>query len=239
MTAVPQMPSFALAGRWLALISILAAAPPARYVYSQAMSWGAGAGASFQRLSLESPLPEWAMSGLVFPSLLVYSEIPLPGIEGPLGERLSLLAGTRYNRQSGRIDWTFLVGDPVQQFEGDFTLRQHYLSLPIWLNFRPGGPIWLVGGVEPGVLLFADKVSRTTAPATAASHREEAVADDLRRLHLALRAGAGISVGTHARLLVSYVAGLTSAKIDADRPVLISDWRTREWELMLLFRLRE
>ncbi len=205
---------------------------------AQGVRWGVAAGASLQRLALEEPLPEWDDTGLVFPTLMAYMERSLTGIDGPLGRRLHLLAGIRYNRQAGRIDWTFTVGQPPQQFEGQFTLRQHYVSVPVWLRLDLGGsPLFLVAGPEVGVLVAANKESQTLAPVASRSDRTESVADQLRRMHVALRGGVGAALTPRVRLLAVLGVGLSDIKDGVEQTVLVTDWRTREWEVMLMYRL--
>ncbi|MDZ4699866.1 MAG: outer membrane beta-barrel protein [Rhodothermales bacterium] len=217
-------------------MSMFAAALPAELAAQPRL--GMGAGASYQQLALDAPLPEWSDTGLLFPTGLVFAEWPLSGIDGPLGERLHVVSGLRYNRQSGQIDWAFVVGAPAQEFTGTFTLKQHFVSVPLWLRLDLGrSPLFVLAGPEVGLLVGAKKESRTLTPEASRSSQEVAVGDELRRVNVALRGGLGAAITPRLRLVASYVAGLSPAKRDAEQPVLISDWQTRELELLLLVRL--
>ncbi|MEZ4698860.1 MAG: porin family protein [Rhodothermales bacterium] len=240
MPSQPLIVSRTSIRRFAGLLLLIAVLAPARVLPAQPFRWGVGAGASYQQLVLDAPLPQWSDEGLVFPTLLVFGEAPLSRIEGPLGRRLHLGGGLRYNRQAGRIAWTFEVSESMQTFSGTFTIKQHYVSIPLWLRLDLGdSPLFLTAGPEASLLVAARKESRTDTPASARSRRDDAVAEQLNRLGVALRAGAGVRLGGRARAVLTYCGGLTSAKKNADQPVLVSDWQNREWAFELLYSLRE
>ncbi len=232
------MPSFFTRTAPFIAMSMLAAVMPA--VLSAQPRIGIGVGASYQQLAIEAPLTGWMATGLLFPTGLVYAEWPLTGIEGPLGERLHLVSGLRYNRQSGQVDWTDSLGTPAQEYTGTFMIRQHYVSIPVLLRLELGqSPVFVLAGSDLALLLSAKKESRTLTPEAARTYREDAVGDELRRINVMLRGGFGAAISSRARLVASYAASLTPAKRNADQPVLLSDWRTRELELLLSYRLRD
>lgn len=226
-------------GRLLSGILLITGLAPASTVFAQPLRWGAGAGASYQHLVLDAPLPEWSDEGLLFPTVFAFAETRLSGVDGPLGRRLHAGAGLRYQRLSGNIRWQFSVGEPAQTFAGDFTIKQHLLALPLWLRLDLGGsPLFLQAGPEPAWVAGASKESRTDTPAEARSARTDAVASQLKRLVMGVRLGAGTRVGARAHIVGSYYAGLTSAKKNAEQPVLVSDWQNRAFEIAMLFYLQ-
>jgi hypothetical protein len=205
---------------------------------AQGPVWSLSAGPSFHFQDFEEPLPWWETGGQLFPSLMVHVEFPMRFVEGPLGRHLHFSTGVRYVRLASRVDWEFEVSSSMDVFTGRFKISQHYLAVPLQLRVGLGKtPFFLLAGPELGILVLAQKKSDTLTPETFSSSQRENVGQDLHRLNISLYGGIGARLTDRISCYARYGAGLRGTKKDAERPVLDSDWRSREIEFGAQFKI--
>ena len=196
--------------------------------------------ASFHSHQFDEPLPWWDNAGLLFPSLSFNAQVPMHFIGGPLSRKLFFRTGLRYTRLASRVDWQSEVTNNGEAFTGKFQISQHYLLVPVQLKLTLGNsPVFLFGGPEFGLLLFANKDSDTLTPVEFKSSQSENVGEDINTVHISLGGGIGARLSPQLISFARYTVGMSNAKKDAERTVLDTDWRTKEIEFGVEFLFKK
>ncbi len=208
-------------------------------IFAQSITFSGSISASYHSHQYDQPLPWWDNAGLVFPSISLNGEIPMAFVGGPLAEQLFFRSGLRYTRLASRVDWESDVMTNGEAFTGTFQISQHYLLLPIQFRLDMGNtPVFLFGGPEFGLLLFAKKDSDTLTPVEFRSSQSESVGRDINTFHVALGGGVGAKLSTNIRSFFRFNVGMNKAKKDDERTVLDTDWSTKEIEFGMEFVFR-
>ena len=160
----------------------------------------------------------------------------LAGIEGPLGKKMHIQTGLFFKRLAGRVNWVSEVGNPIQRYAGSFSINQFYATVP--LGFKLDlftSRFSLVAGLEAGLLISASKQSQTDEPVSLSTESTSQVGDEIRRLHTSMYVGAQVQLAPKWGVRLLYHLGLAHQKKAPENPVLITDWRTSEIDLSIIW----
>jgi hypothetical protein len=153
-------------------------------------------------------------------------------IEFPLNDRLSIMTGPRYVRQTNNVKL-----DPASGLTGEFHLTQDYISLPALVAIRPlnSRRLFLDLGPELGVLIGANIFTDYTFSGGAV-HTEDDITNDLNDVNVTLDAGLGIDFPMAEHVGVAamrYTHGLVGI---AKQGHWGTDWKTQGVEFLLGYR---
>ena len=197
------------------------------------VSFGVQAGANVSRLRYEEERPAWHTGWRA--SFTGGAEIVVP-----IKDRLSLLTGPRYVRQTHHVKYD-TGNTTLPRQVGEFQITQDYVSLPVLLAIRPlaSRRVFFCLGPEAGLLLAGRLIGDDTqalGASTPTAHRDEDIKDKLKSANLTIDAGLGIEFPVSAHVAVTSVRYTHGVVGVAKKGDWISDWKTQGVEGLLGFR---
>ena len=204
-------------------------------VEAQSWKWAGLVGVSQSAFEYEEIRDGWDPVATYFFRTGVLLERNLAGIEGPLGKRMHVQTGLLFKRLTGRVNWFSEVGNPVQRYAGSFSINQFYATIPVAIKLDLfSTPLSLVSGLEAGILVRASKQSQTDEPVSLSTSSTTQVADEIRRLHTSFKIGLQARVSPQWGVRFLFHRGLAHQKKAPENPVLITDWRTSEFDFSII-----
>lgn len=174
---------------------------------------------SYSTLVYDKPLEAWNPGGTLSFGMRAFAEVPL-------SSSFHLQPGVRFSRIKNHVEFGPTADYPALS-EGEFSITQNYISVPIHLGYKVlGGPAYLIAGPEFGYLLSSgSSIDEQTS---------ESLTERMNRFNLAVAGGVGVASRVNERRLhieARLVRGLTGVAKEMNDLSWISDWSTREFSI--------